>query len=423
MHSFIFALMSYKIRISQWLMQQLQHAGASNQSCEILHPLALTIGLIALIAIADFVSRKVILTLVARYAKKSNNTYDDILVEMRVFIYLAHVVPAFAAKKGLLFIFNENSDWINILQHLIDAYIIIAIIRFVQAVLRAIKVFLLNSEDFKDKPIGSYTQLLNIINYTVGILFIISNITDKPLWTLLTAFGALSALVILTFRDTILGLVASIQISGNDIVRIDDWIEVPKYGADGHVIEINLSNIKVKNWDNTITTIPTHALINDAFKNWRGMEESQGRRMKRSINIKISTIQFCTPEMLERYKKIALIRDYIDKKQEDIDAYNSKNNIDKTVLANGRNLTNVGIFREYMYRYVDQHPKVNEKLVALVRQLSPGEKGLPLELYCFTRDKQWIDHENIAADIFDHVLAVVPQFDLEIFESPSGKES
>jgi miniconductance mechanosensitive channel len=415
--------MSYKIQFSQWLMRQLQHSGATADSCEILHPLVLTMGLVALIAIADFVSRKVILTLVARYAKKSNNTYDDILVEMRVFIYLAHVVPAFVAKKGLLFIFNENSDWINILQHLIDAYIIIAIIRFVQAVLRAIKVFLLNSEDFKDKPIGSYTQLLNIINYAVGILFIISNSTDKPLWTLLTAFGALSALVILTFRDTILGLVASIQISGNDIVRMDDWIEVPKYGADGHVIEINLSNIKVKNWDNTITTIPTHALINDAFKNWRGMEESQGRRMKRSINIKISTIQFCTPDMLERYKKIALIRDYIDKKQEDIDAYNSKNNIDKTVLANGRNLTNVGIFREYMYRYVDQHPKVNKKLVALVRQLSPGEKGLPLELYCFTRDKQWIDHENIAADIFDHVLAVVPQFDLEIFESPSGKES
>jgi miniconductance mechanosensitive channel len=415
--------MSYKIQFSQWLMHQLQQAGATADSCEILHPLALTMGLVALIAIADFISRKVILTVVARYAKKSNNTYDDILVEMRVFIYLAHVVPALVAKKGLLFIFNENSDWVNILQHLIDAYIIIAIIRFVQAVLRAIKVFLLNSEDFKDKPIGSYTQLVNLINYAVGILFIISNVTDKPLWTLLTAFGALSALVILTFRDTILGLVASIQISGNDIVRMDDWIEVPKYGADGHVIEINLTNIKVKNWDNTITTIPTHALINDAFKNWRGMEESQGRRMKRAINIKISTIQFCTPEMLERYKKIELIRDYIDKKQEEIDAYNSKNNIDKSVLANGRNLTNVGIFREYMYLYVDQHPKVNKKLVALVRQLSPGEKGLPLELYCFTRDKQWIDHENIAADIFDHVLAVVPNFDLEIFESPSGKES
>jgi len=308
MRSFIFATMSYKIQFSQWFMQQLQHNGASEQSCEILHPLVLSMGLLALIAIADFFSRKVILTLVARYAKKSNNTYDDILVEMRVFIYLAHVVPALVAKKGIIFIFNENSDWINILQHLIDAYIIIAIIRFVQAVLRAIKIFLLNSEDFKDKPIGSYTQLLNIINYAVGILFIISNITDKPLWTLLTAFGALSALVILTFRDTILGLVASIQISGNDIVRMDDWIEVPKYGADGHVVEINLTNIKVKNWDNTITTIPTHGLINDAFKNWRGMEESQGRRMKRAINIKISTIQFCTPEMLERFKKIELIK-------------------------------------------------------------------------------------------------------------------
>jgi miniconductance mechanosensitive channel len=415
--------MSYQTRFSQWLMHWLGETGASPQTCYFLEHLILGLGLILVVAIIDYISRNIILKIVARYAKRSNNPYDDILVEMRVFKHLAHVIPALVAKYGITFVFHDFITLISPLQKLVDAYIVIAIIFFVQAVLRAIKTLLLNSEDFKDKPIGSYTQLLNIINYLVGILFIVSNVTDKPLWTLLTAFGALSALIILTFRDTILGLVASIQISGNDIVRMDDWIEVPKYGADGHVIEINLTNIKVKNWDNTITTIPTHGLINDSFKNWRGMEESQGRRMKRAINIKISTIQFCTPEMLERYKKIALIRDYIDKKQEDIDAYNSKNSIDKSVLANGRNLTNVGIFREYMYRYVDQHPKVNKKLVALVRQLSPSEKGLPLELYCFTRDKQWIDHENIAADIFDHVLAVVPQFDLEIFESPSGKES
>jgi miniconductance mechanosensitive channel len=403
-------------------MHWLGETGASPQTCYFLEHLILGLGLILVVAIIDYISRNIILNIVARYAKRSNNPYDDILVEMRVFKHLAHVVPALVAKEGLTFVFQDYATLISPLQKLVDIYIIIAIIFFVQAVLRAIKTLLLNSEDFKDKPIGSYTQLLNIINYLVGILFIISNVTNKPLWTLLTAFGALSALIILTFRDTILGLVASIQISGNDIVRIDDWIEVPKYGADGHVVEINLTTIKVKNWDNTVTTIPTYVLINDAFKNWRGMEESEGRRMKRSVNIKISSIKFCTPEILEHFKKIDLIRDYVTQKESEINQYNAAHKINKSVLANGRNLTNVGIFREYLSNYIQKHPKVNKELIMMVRQLPPTDKGLPLEIYCFTLDKEWVDHETIAADIFDHVLATIPSFDLEIFEGPTGKD-
>jgi miniconductance mechanosensitive channel len=403
-------------------MHWLGETGASPQTCYFLEHLILGLGLILVVAIIDYISRNIILNIVARYAKRSNNPYDDILVEMRVFKHLAHVVPALVAKEGLTFVFQDYATLISPLQKLVDIYIIIAIIFFVQAVLRAAKTLLLNSEDFKDKPIGSYTQLLNIINYLVGILFIISNVTNKPLWTLLTAFGALSALIILTFRDTILGLVASIQISGNDIVRIDDWIEVPKYGADGHVVEINLTTIKVKNWDNTVTTIPTYVLINDAFKNWRGMEESEGRRMKRSVNIKISSIKFCTPEILEHFKKIDLIRDYVTQKESEINQYNAAHKINKSVLANGRNLTNVGIFREYLSNYIQKHPKVNKELIMMVRQLPPTDKGLPLEIYCFTLDKEWVDHETIAADIFDHVLATIPSFDLEIFEGPTGKD-
>jgi miniconductance mechanosensitive channel len=414
--------MSYQTRFSQWLMHWLGETGASPQTCYFLEHLILGLGLILVVAIIDYISRNIILNIVARYAKRSNNPYDDILVEMRVFKHLAHVVPALVAKEGLTFVFQDYATLISPLQKLVDIYIIIAIIFFVQAVLRAAKTLLLNSEDFKDKPIGSYTQLLNIINYLVGILFIISNVTNKPLWTLLTAFGALSALIILTFRDTILGLVASIQISGNDIVRIDDWIEVPKYGADGHVVEINLTTIKVKNWDNTVTTIPTYVLINDAFKNWRGMEESEGRRMKRSVNIKISSIKFCTPEILEHFKKIDLIRDYVTQKESEINQYNAEHKINKSVLANGRNLTNVGIFREYLSNYIQKHPKVNKELIMMVRQLPPTDKGLPLEIYCFTLDKEWVDHETIAADIFDHVLATIPSFDLEIFEGPTGKD-
>jgi miniconductance mechanosensitive channel len=414
--------MSYQTRFSQWLMHWLGETGASPQTCYFLEHLILGLGLILVVAIIDYISRNIILKIVARYAKRSNNPYDDILVEMRVFKHLAHVIPALVAKYGITFVFHDFITLISPLQKLVDAYIVIAIIFFVQAVLRAIKTLLLNSEDFKDKPIGSYTQLLNIINYLVGILFIVSNVTDKPLWTLLTAFGALSALIILTFRDTILGLVASIQISGNDIVRIDDWIEVPKYGADGHVIEINLTTIKVKNWDNTVTTIPTYVLINDAFKNWRGMEESEGRRMKRSVNIKISSIKFCTPEILEQFKKIDLIREYVTQKESEINLYNAEHKINKSVLANGRNLTNVGIFREYLSNYIQKHPKVNKELIMMVRQLPPTDKGLPLEIYCFTLDKEWVDHETIAADIFDQVLATISSFDLEIFEGPTGKD-
>jgi len=413
--------MSYQARFSQWLMHWLSETGVSAESCYYLHLIVLAIALILVVAIIDYISRNFILNLVARYAKRSNNPYDDILVEMRVFKHLAHVIPALVAKEGLTFVFQDFASLISPLHKLVDTYIVVAIIFFVQAVLRAAKTLLLNSEDFKDKPIGSYTQLLNIINYCVGILFIISNLTE-PLWTLLTAFGALSALVILTFRDTILGLVASIQISGNDIVRIDDWIEVPKYGADGNVSEINLTTIKVKNWDNTVTTIPTYVLINDSFKNWRGMEESEGRRMKRAVNIKISSIKFCTPEMLADYKKIDLIREYVNRKESEINDYNTQKNIDKSILANGRNLTNIGIFRKYLNLYIQQHTKVNKNLTMMVRQLPPTDKGLPLEIYCFTLDKQWVDHETIAADIFDHVLATVPSFNLEIFEGPSGKD-
>lgn len=414
--------MTYQAQLSHWLTHWLQQTGAKPETCYYLHLLLMALSLLAIIWVIDYISRNFILGIVARYAKKSNNPYDNILVEMRVFKHLAHVIPALVAKNGLTFVFNDFTELISPLQHLVDIYIIIAVMLFVQAVLRAIKTLLLNSEDFKDKPIGSYTQLFNIVNYAVGILFIIGNITDKPLWTLLTAFGALSALIILTFRDTILGLVASIQISGNDIVRIDDWIEIPKYGADGHVAEINLTTIKVQNFDNTVTTIPTYALVNDSFKNWRGMEESEGRRMKRSVNIKISSIHFCTADMISRYQKISLVSDYVANKSAEIDAYNKKNKIDKSLLANGRNLTNVGIFREYLSCYIHEHPKVNKNLTMMVRQLPPTEKGLPLEIYCFTLDKEWVDHETIAANIFDHVLATVSSFDLEVFEAPTGKD-
>lgn len=414
--------MNTSYTITRWLDQWLLSAGIPPLVLPYLAVLMLGIGLFLALLVIDMITRNGILMLVKGYAKRSKNPNTSIFIERRVFKYLAHLIPALLALKSIPLVFHDFPGCILPLQYLIDSYIVVSIVFFVQAILRATKIVLLGSESFKDKPIGSYTQLLNIFNYAIGILLIASNLTQKPLWTLLTAFGALSALIILTFRDTILGFVASIQISGNDIVRLNDWIEIPKYGADGHVVEINLTTIKVQNWDNTISSIPTYALINDSFKNWRGMEESNGRRIKRSVNIKISSIRFCSASMLAEYKKIALIRAYIIEKEAEIDAHNKAEHIDKTVLANGRNLTNIGVFREYLMQYISNHSDVNTALTLMVRQLPPTEKGLPIEVYCFTLDKKWISHETTAANLFDHILASLSSFDLEIFENASTKE-
>ncbi len=414
--------MNTSYTITQPLDQWLQSAGIPPLVLPYLAVLILGIGLFLALVVIDIITRNGILMLVKVYAKRSKNPNTSIFIERRVFKYLAHLIPALLALESIDLVFHDFPKCILPLQYLIDSYIVVSIVFFVQAILRATKIVLLGSESFKDKPIGSYTQLLNIFNYAIGILLIASNLTQKPLWTLLTAFGALSALIILTFRDTILGFVASIQISGNDIVRLNDWIEIPKYGADGNVVEINLTTIKVQNWDNTISSIPTYALINDSFKNWRGMEESNGRRIKRSVNIKISSIRFCSASMLAEYKKIALIREYIIEKEAEIDAHNKAKHIDKSVLANGRNLTNIGVFREYLMQYIGNHSDVNTALTLMVRQLPPTEKGLPIEVYCFTLDKKWISHETTAANLFDHILASLSSFDLEIFENASPKE-
>jgi miniconductance mechanosensitive channel len=232
----------------------------------------------------------------------------------------------------------------------------------------------------------------------------------------------MAAILLLVFKDSILGFVASIQLSAYNMVRIGDWVTVPDYSADGDVIEINLSTIKVQNWDKTITTIPTYAFISESFTNWKGMEQSGGRRIKRALNIKIDSIKFCSPEMLEHFGKYQLIRDFILKKEREISDYNKENNVDKSELINGRQLTNIGVFRVYIEEYLKHNPNINENMTLMVRQLKPTEYGLPIEIYAFSKDKRWIQYESIMADIFDHLFAAAPGFYLEIFERPSGRD-
>ena len=296
---------------------------------------------------------------------------------------------------------------------------VILILRIARSLLRTISDYLKTLPRFKDKPINSYIQVFMIFAWAGGLFTILAIITETDIWKFLTGLGAASAVLLLVFRDTILGFVASIQVSINDMVRIGDWITFEKYGADGDVTEINLATVKVQNFDKTITTIPTYALISDSFKNWRGMQSSNGRRIKRAVIIKQKSIKFLTDEDLATLKKIGLISDYLEDRKSKIDQFNQANEIDKSVLINGRNLTNLGVFRKYIEAYLENHSAINDEMTMMTRQLAPTSQGIPLEIYAFSSDKRWVNYEYIMADVFDHILAAVPYFDLEIFELPT----
>src|SRR5690606_37029992 len=290
-----------------------------------------------------------------------------------------------------------------------------------RSILRSTRKFLEESERFKDKPMESYVQVMMIFAWGIGIFWIIQLLRGFSLVSL-TTLGAASAVLLLIFKDTILGFVASIQVSVNDIVRIGDWITFSKFGADGYVTEINLATLRVQNWDNTYTTIPTYSLIADSFQNWRGMQESEGRRIKRSIYVKQTSIRFLSAEDVERLKKIELIKPYLEHRQKDVDKYNAKNEVNKDLLINGRNQTNLGVFRYYIDALLNENSAISKDLFLMVRHLAPTDKGIPIEIFCFSKDKRWVNYEHIQADLFDHILAAISYFDLEVFELPTGKD-
>ncbi len=272
----------------------------------------------------------------------------------------------------------------------------------------------------RSRPARGVLQLILVLVYAVGVILIVSTVVARPAWGFLTGIGALSAVLLLVFKDALLGLVASFQISANNMVRIGDWIEMPKYQADGDVIEISLQSVKVQNWDRTITTIPIYALVADSFINWRGMSESGGRRIARAIHIDLRSIRFCTPAMIERFRRIRCLHDYIDAKEAEIRRHNEAAGIDDREPVNGRRMTNIGTFRAYVERYLRRHPGVRQDMILMVRQLAPTERGLPLQVYAFGADTAWVNYEALQADIFDHLLAVIPEFGLRVFQEPTG---
>lgn len=369
------------------------------------------------------ICRFVLVTVMAIVAKRTKTKFDDLLISNETAKYMSHLIPLIYIYKTVPIILNGFTSWETIFGRLVAVYIILLTLWIINSILKAIRDHLKSKSEYSDKPIDSYVQVIMILLWILGLTIIVAKIFDVKPDTLFKTIGAVSAIIILIFRDSILGFVASVQVSINDMVRIGDWITMEKFGADGDVIEINLSTVKVRNFDHTTTTIPTYSLISDSFRNWRGMISSDGRRIKRHILIKTSSIKFLNEEELDEYKKIHLIKNYIEKKVKDINNHNSIHHVDKSLAINGRNLTNLGLFRKYLTVYLENYPGLNKDMILMVRHLQPTEKGIPIEIYAFSKDKRWLNYEYIMSDIFDHVLASVNYFDLEVFEMPSGKNT
>jgi len=384
----------------------------------------ITLVLLALILayIIDAVVRFILLNIFVRLVKKSKTDWDDLLVEHKVFYALAHLVPVLFIFYIIPEILDHDLVWVDYLERLSKSVIILVLAVLFFRILNVVKTIIGRVESFKDKPLDSYFQLIKIIISIILFLLVLSVLAKTPIAYFFGAFGAMTAVLILVFKDTLLGFIGSIQLSANDMIRVGDWISMEKFGADGDVIEINLTTVKVRNWDKTITTVPTYSLISDSFKNWRGMQEIGSRRIARSIFINQSTIKFADPDLIGRFKKIHLLQEYITKKESEVVLYNENNKIDTSMISNGRRITNIGTFRAYLVNYLKSHPKINQDLTILVRQLDPTINGIPLQIYAFSNDIEWINYEGIQSDIFDHILAVISQFELSLFQSPSGAD-
>jgi miniconductance mechanosensitive channel len=372
----------------------------------------LLISYLLITIILFWISKKTILSVFKKLTTKTKSTFDDIL--------LLHNIPKLLSYFPALFLLHtlipelfETQDWI---ENIFEALTVVVAIALIRSLLKSLRDYLKTLSSFKDKPIDSYIQVIMIFLWFVGGIIILSVLTGTEIGTFLTTLGALSAVLLFVFKDTILGFVASVQITINDTVRIGDWISMPNSNADGTVLKISLSTVQIQNFDNTITSIPTYKLISDSFINWRGMSESGGRRIKRSILIKVGSIRFLKENEIQPLKEIKLMNGVIQTKEDEIKSHNETSNVDKSLLINGRNITNIGLFRSYTEAFLKQHPMISKKMTLMCRQLAPTSQGIPIEVYAFSKDKDWVKYEGIVGDIFDHLLASTRYFHLECFE-------
>ena len=391
------------------IIEFLSNYGISSYVSNLIATGIIILSITVIVIMINYITRRIILSFFKRIAKSTSSTFDDLLIKNRVPRLLSFI-------PSLFFLYLVVPTYTDNLVIIIEALTIVLFIITVKSVLGTVKDYFKLSSSLKHIPIDSYIQVVMIFLWFIGIILILSVLTGREIGTFLASLGALSAIIILVFRDTILGFVSSIQITVNDTVRIGDWITMKGSDADGTVIEVNLSTVKVQNFDNTITTIPTYKLVSDSFINWRGMEESKGRRIKRSLLIKPSSVRFLENEEIDELKKVKLIKDYLNKKSSEIELYNQKENADKSMLLNGRNMTNLGVFRTYIEEYLKAHPMTNDDLTMMCRQLEPTSQGIPIQIYAFSKDKEWTKYEALTSDIFDHLLSSVKYFKLECFE-------
>ncbi|MBN2683250.1 MAG: mechanosensitive ion channel [Bacteroidales bacterium] len=404
--------------INKWLTD----LGINAELADSVTILMIFIGLAIVAWLVDFLSKKIILTIISQFVKKSKTNWDDILMKRKFFNKIAHLAPAFVIYYLIGWALDGYPGWTKVMMIVTNSYIVLNVVWIFNSFMNGVNDIYDARPTSKGKSIKSYIQVLQILAYLVGIILIISIIIDKSPGFLLGGLGAFAAILILVFQDSIKGLVAGIQLSGNDMVRVGDWISMPSHNADGTVIEITLNTVKIQNWDKTIATVPTYELVAKSFSNWRGMEESGGRRIARSINLDMKSVKFCSTEMIEKFKRFHSISKYINDKVTEIEEYNKSLNLDSGITANGRRLTNLGVFRKYLEAYLRNNPNVNLEMTFLVRQLEPSEKGIPIQLYVFSKIQSWAEYEAVQSDIFDHILAIIPEFELNVFQNPSGSD-
>jgi len=408
--------------LSLKLKEVLLNWGLSENLSRWIHLFAVLIVIVMVSWAVDKITKRVIISVIKRIVKRSKTQYDDILLEKGVFNRVAHIAPALVVYYMLPAIMVSFPDSVGFLRQITGVYMILMGIMVAVSFLNAINVMYNKRDNANSVPIKGYIQVLQGLLILIAMVWALSVLFDFSLRGFFAGLGAFAAVLLLVFKDTILGIVASIQISANKMMSIGDWISMPTRNADGTVLDITVNTVKVQNWDKTIATIPTYAFITESFDNWRGMEESGGRRIKRSINIDMSSVKFCTLGMLEKYKKYHLISNYVDSRTKEVEEYNINLEIDQSIPGNGRRMTNLGTFRKYLESYLTNHPKIHTDMTFLVRQLQPSDRGIPIEIYVFSNDQEWANYESIQSDIFDHILAVLPEFDLRIFQSPTGQD-
>ena len=368
--------------------------------------------------IAFFITRKILFRAITRIVEKTETKIDDIFLERKILNKISYLSPIFI----LYYFAGYVEAYVDELRTTGKIFILFFIVAAINEFLNKFEFFAKQIPELKNKPIKSYTQLLKLLLYIIAIIIIIGILTNQSPYALLGGIGAMTAVLLFIFRDTILSFIASVQISTYDLVRVGDWIEAPKFGADGDVIEVNLHTIKVQNFDKTITTIPTYRLIEESFKNWRGMQDTGARRIKRHLLIDQTSVKILDEQLIEKLSKLQLIKQYIENRKKEIEEYNKRNNIDKSIPINGRQMTNLGTFRKYIEEYLAKNSNIHKDFTLLVRHLQPTPQGLPIEIYAFANDTNWVNYEKIQADIFDHLLAVIPYFELRVFQEPSGND-